>query len=297
MATGTNIRTYFNGRWHEGDIAVIRAADHAAWLGTSVFDGARYFEGIAPDLAAHCARVNCSADALMIEPTVMPDEMQAIIWDGLRGYAADAAVYIRPMYWAIEGEFMGIVPKRGPTGFAICLEQIPMAAPDAATTLTTTRFRRPVLECAVVNAKAGCLYPNNARMLAEARAKGFGNALVCDALGNVAESATSNVFMVKDGVVMTPIPNGTFLSGITRARHIANLRADGVEVRECVLSLDDFRQADEVFLTGNMMKITAVKAFDDRIYPSPGPMTQRARALYWAWAHAAANAAVTERSA
>ena len=97
MATGTNIRTYFNGRWHECDIAVIRAADHAAWLGTSVFDGARYFEGIAPDLAAHCARVNCSADALMIEPTVMPDEIQAIIWEGLRGYAADAAVYIRPI--------------------------------------------------------------------------------------------------------------------------------------------------------------------------------------------------------
>ncbi|HSG56566.1 MAG TPA: aminotransferase class IV, partial [Paracoccaceae bacterium] len=127
---------------------------------------------------------------------------------------------------------------------------------------------------------------NNARMLTEARAKGFGNALVADALGNVAETATANVFMVKDGVVLTPVANGTFLAGITRARHISNLRADGIEVRETVLTFDDFHAADEVFLTGNMSKITPVTAFDDTIYPV-GPITRRARALYWDWAASA----------
>ena len=66
------------------------------------------------------------------------------------------------------------------------------------------------------------------QMIAEAKAKGYGNALVADAIGNVAESASANVFMVKDGEVFTPAPNGTFLAGITRARHIRNLRADGV---------------------------------------------------------------------
>ena len=64
-------------------------------------------------------------------------------------------------------------------------------------------------------------------MLAEARSKGFTNALVADAAGNVAETATANIFMVKDGEVLTPIPNGTFLAGITRARHIQNLRDYG----------------------------------------------------------------------
>jgi branched-chain amino acid aminotransferase len=281
MTTGTNIRTWFQGAWHQGDVAIMRAADHGSWLGTTVFDGARWVDGLAPDLDKHCARVNASARALMIDPTVEADEMQAIIHDGLRG--ATAPVYIRPMYWALDGGDMGIVPKAGATGFAICLEDIPMPAADAATTLTTTRFRRPTLDCAVVNAKAGCLYPNNARMLAEARAKGFGNALVCDALGNVAETATANVFMVRDGQVFTPVPNGTFLAGITRARHIANLRADGVTVHETVLTLDDFRAADEVFLTGNLSKITPVTAFDDVRY-AVGPMTRRARSLYWDWA-------------
>jgi branched-chain amino acid aminotransferase len=209
--------------------------------------------------------------------------MVALVHDGLDTYPKDAAIYIRPMYWALDGGDLGVNPKPGATGFAICLEEIPMPDPVAATTLTTTRFRRPVLEDAVVNAKAGCLYPNNARMLTEARSKGYGNALVADALGNVAETATANVFMVRDGEVFTPVANGTFLAGITRSRHIANLRADGVEVHETVLTFDDFREADEVFLSGNFSKVTPVKEFDGTHY-QPGPMTKRVRELYWDWA-------------
>jgi branched-chain amino acid aminotransferase len=121
-------------------------------------------------------------------------------------------------------------------------------------------------------------------MIAEAKAKGYGNALVADALGNVAETASANVFMARDGVVFTPIANGTFLSGITRARHISNLRADGVEVQETVLTFDDFRDADEVFLSGNMHKVTPVTEFDGTQY-QVGPVTKKARALYWDWAH------------
>lgn len=284
MATGSNIRTYFNGTWHDGDLAVIKAADHGAWLGTTVFDGARFFEGIHPDLEAHCDRANRSAAALMITPTVSTHDMVEIVKEGLSAYPKNAAIYIRPMYWALEGGDLGIVPKEGATGFAISLEEIPMAPQDAATTLTTTRFRRPVMEDAVVNAKAGCLYPNNARMLAEARAKGFGNALVADALGNVAETSSANIFMVRDGEVFTPIPNGCFLAGITRARHIANMRADGIVVHETVLGFDDFRKADEVFMSGNMMKVTPVSEFDGSSYEL-GPVTRHVRELYWDWAH------------
>lgn len=260
-----------------------RAADHGAWLGSSVFDGARYFDGMAPDLDAHCDRVNRSAQALMLTPSVPTGRMVELVREGLDACAQDAAVYIRPMYWGIDGDATAIVPQEGSTGFAICLEEIPMAPETAGATLTTTRFRRPVLETAVVNAKAGCLYPNNARMLAEARSKGFSNALVADAMGNVAETATANIFMVKDGEVFTPAPNGTFLAGITRARHIRNLRQDGVTVHETVLGFDDFHDADEVFMSGNMNKVTPVTALDDTLYQI-GPMARRARSLYWDWA-------------
>lgn len=287
MAFGTQIRTWFEGRWHDGDLPVMRASDHGMWQGSSVFDGARWFDGVCPDLAAHCARVNRSAEALMITPTLAAEEIEQIARDGLRAYDAQTAVYVRPMYWALHGSELGIAPKPGATGFALSLEAVPMPPAGATTTLTRTRFRRPVLEDNVCNAKAGCLYPNNARMLVEAQSKGFGNALAADAMGNVAESATANVFIVRDGVVMTPIANGTFLAGITRARHMENLRADGVEVREVVMSFEDVTAADEVFLSGNFSKVMPVTAFEDRQY-QVGPVTKRVRQMYWDWARSAA---------
>lgn len=283
MALSNTIRTYYKGTWHQGDLPVMNAADHGAWLGSTVFDGARFVNGLTPDLDKHCARTNRSAKALMLNPTVSAEEMEQIVLEGLRGFDPGAAVYIRPMYWGIHGDATGIVPVQEETGFCISLEEIPMAPEGASTTLTRTRFRRPVLEDAVVDAKAGCLYPNNARMIAEAKSKGFGNALVADAMGNVAETGSANIFMVKDGEVFTPIPNGTFLAGITRARHIANLRADGVTVHETVLSFEDFHGADEVFMSGNMNKVTPVTAFDDTKYQI-GSTTKRVKELYWDWA-------------
>ncbi len=122
MAVGTNIRTYFHGQWHDGDAPIMRAADHGAWLGSSVFDGARYFDGMSPDLDEHCARVNRSAEALMLTPTVTSEQMVEIVREGLQAYAPDAAVYIRPMYWGIDGGYGAIVPRENSTGFAICLE-------------------------------------------------------------------------------------------------------------------------------------------------------------------------------
>ena len=283
MAISKTMRTYCQGSWHDGDLAVLKAADHAMWLGSSVFDGARLFEGMTPDLDLHCARTNASAEALMMTPTIQTSDMVEIALEGLKGFAPGAAVYIRPMYWATNGDATLIAPAADSTEFALCLEEIPMAPAEASATLTRTQFRRPLLENAVVNAKAGCLYPNNARMLREARNKGFSNALALDAMGNVAETATANIFMVRDGEVFTPIANGTFLAGITRARHIANLRADGVTVHETVLGYQDFEDADEVFMSGNMSKVTPVTAFDSCSYPV-GPVAKRTRALYWDWA-------------
>ena len=283
MASGTNIRTFFDGKWHEGNIPVIRAADHGAWLGSTVFDGARHFDGMVPDLANHCARVNRSAAAMQLTPTHAAQEIEGIIRDGLKFYRPDQALYIRPMYWGVEDDGYGLGPHPDFTGFAVCLEETPMSPADNSVTLTTTSFRRPVLADNVCNAKAGCLYHNNYRMIREARSKGFTNALVADAMGNVAESATANVFIVKDGVAFTPIANGTFLAGITRARHIANLRADGVEVVEKVITFDEVRAADEMFLTGNYNKTSRVTQFDDVHYKSH-KMSDRARGLYWDWA-------------
>ena len=90
--------------------------------------------------------------------------------------------------------------------------------------------------------------------------------------------------MVKDGVAYTPAANGTFLAGITRARVIALLRQAGVTVVETTLRYADFQAADEIFSTGNYTKVSPVTRLDDRNL-QPGPVFQRARALYWEYAH------------
>ena len=284
MATGTNIHTYFEKNWHKGNIPIMNAADHGSWLGSTVFDGARYFNGVAPDLLAHCERLNQSAKAMGLVPTYSEKEIYDLILEGLANYTKQSAVYIRPMYWGIGNGYSAIVPDGANIGFCICLEEIPMASDANTTTLTRTNFHRPILTDNLCNAKAGCLYPNNARMLQEASTKGFNNALVADAVGNVAETATSNVFLVKDGEIFTPIPNGTFFFFFTRSRHIQNLKSDGYQVNECILKFEDFSRADEVFLSGNMTKITPVSLFDDIKYEI-GPVTKRARSLYFDWAN------------
>lgn len=284
MALGREIWTFHRGKWHEGDLRILGASSHATWLGSLVFDGARLFEGVTPDLDRHVARVNDSARNLGLEPTHSPDEIEALTHEGLKKFAPGTDVYIRPMYWAEEGGPGLLPPLASSTDFALCLEALPMA-PATGFTMTTTRFRRPTLEVMPVNAKAACLYPNNARMLREAQARGFQNALVCDMLGNVAETATANIFMARGGEVFTPIPNGTFLNGITRQRVIALLREAGVTVHETALRVEDFREADEIFTTGNIGKVAPAIGFDDRELEH-GPVAQRARALYWEWAHA-----------
>jgi branched-chain amino acid aminotransferase len=274
---------YIDGDWHEGNIAILGPRSHAMWLASCVFDGARWFEGVAPDLDQHSKRVNASAIAMSLKPTMTVDEIVGLTWDGLKRFDGRTAVYIRPMYWAEHGGYMGVPPDASSTRFCLCLYESPMIA-STGFSLTVSPFRRPTLETMPTNAKAGCLYPNNGRAITEARMRGFDNALVLDMLGNVAETASSNIFLVQDGQVVTPSANGTFLAGVTRARTMALLAEQGIEVVERAISVREFLEADEIFSTGNHSKVVPVTRIEER-HMQPGPIAKKARDLYWAYAH------------
>ncbi len=284
MATNRKIWTWFDGEWQEGNVPILGSADHGTWLGTMVFDGARAFEGVTPDLDRHCARVNHSTHALGMNPVMETGKIIELAQEGVAKFEKDSELYIRPMCWSTEAGVMTVDPLPDSTRFALCLEEAAIP-PFTGITLTTTRFTRPTLASATVNAKASCLYPNNARMLKEANEKGFQNAICCDALGNVAETATSNIFMVRGGEYFTPVPNGTFLDGITRQRLIKLLRDADETVHEITLRPEDFHVADEIFLSGNYSKVSPAVKFENREL-GIGAKTQRARELYWEWAHA-----------
>ena len=278
--------TYVDGTWHDGNVNVAGPHTHAFWLGSTVFDGARWFEGVAPDLDRHAARVNASARTLGLKPLLTADEITSLAWQGLKRFNGKIPVYVRPGYWAENGDFGTVSPDPDSTRFYLSLIEMPMGQPNGAT-VTVSPFRRPTVESMPTDAKAGCLYPNNARAIREARERGYDNALVLDMLGNVAETATSNVFLAKDGCVFTPIPNRSFLAGITRARIIELLRHDGITVVESTLQVRDFIEADEVFTTGNHSKVLPITKIEHRALPY-GPIAKRARARYWEWAHAGA---------
>ena len=283
MAFGKTIWTWYEGTWHQGNYPILGAADHGAWQGTMVFDGARAFEGVAPDLDRHCARVNDSARKMGLEPTLSDGEVLEIAREGVAKYPSGTGLYIRPMYWSRESGPSLVLADPDSTAFAFCIEDLPLPEPNGIS-VTVTEFTRPMYSMAPTDAKAACLYPNNARMLRSARARGFDNAISLDPLGNVAETATANIWIVKDGVTLTPIANGTFLNGITRQRVLKLLRDAGMEAHETTLTLKDVREADEVFTTGNANKVMPIIRFDDREYDY-GPVTRRARELYWEFAH------------
>jgi branched-chain amino acid aminotransferase len=280
--------TYVDGQWLPGNPPLIGPTSHAMWLASTVFDGARWFDGVAPDLDLHCQRVNRSAVNMGMKPTMTAEEIEALALEGVKKFDGKMAIYIKPMYWAEHGMPGSVVaPDASSTRFALCLFEAPMDA-GKPLTLTVSPLRRPSPETAMTDAKAGSLYPNSGRAILEARSRGFDNALMRDMNGNVAESASANIFMVKDGVVLTPVPNRTFLAGITRSRVIGLLRQAGFDVREATLSVEDFREADEIFCSGNYSKVSPVVKLDDRELQA-GPVARKALDLYMEWARLGAD--------
>ncbi len=251
--------TYWNGTWHEGNPAILGPRDHAFWLGSMVFDGGRAFEGCGPDLDPHAERVVRSARSLGLNPTKTAPEILALMHEAIRRFGPKAELYVRPMFWAM--------PMRAgtPTTLGLC-----------------HTIRRPTPESAPTDAKASCLYPNSSRGVAEMLKRGFQNGVVLDALGNVAETCSSNLFLAKNGTVATPIPNGTFLAGITRNRTVKLLRNAGVPVEERTVTTADLDDADELFTTGNAGKVQPISRYESRDL-QPGPIARQAHELYMAY--------------
>lgn len=282
MAWFSDTWTWIDGEWVAGNPGIMGPRTHAAWQASSVFDGARVFDGCMPDMDRHAARANASAIKLGLKATVTPERIVELTREGAKKFAPGAELYVKPMYWAEADGPSTIIPDAESTRFCLCMFVAPLPVPGGAS-MTVATFRRPTLETMPTDVKTGALYPNNARALREAKARGFDNALVLDMLGNVAETTTSNIFMAKDGVVHTPAANGTFLNGITRQRVIKLLRDGGATVLESTLKVPDFESADEIFMSGNYAKCMPVLKFQDREL-QPGPFYRKARESYWEFA-------------
>jgi branched-chain amino acid aminotransferase len=249
-------------------------------MGSAVFDGARAFEGVAPDLDLHCQRTIRSATALGLSSPLTANEIEEILREGMARFPKGTPLYLRPFLWSEDG-FMA--PDPASTRIAISVVESPLPEPKGFSACLS-KWRRPSPETAPTNAKAVALYAQAGRANADARSKGFDEAVMLDPLGHVAEFSSSNLWIAKDGIAHTPVPNGTFLNGITRQRVMKLLRRAGVEVYERSLAYQEVMDADEVFSTGNYGKVLPVTNIEGR-HLQPGPMFQLARRLYWEFAH------------
>jgi branched-chain amino acid aminotransferase len=197
---------------------------------------------------------------------------------GIHRFPEEADLYIRPLVFGTEGL---LVPTD--SGFALTLFDAPMP-PFAGFSAMLSSRRRPSPLAATTDAKASALYPNVARALREAKSASFDNAVILDPDGQVAEFATANLFFVAaDGSVVTPAANGTFLAGITRARVIALLAEDGIDVRQRTVEPAELETAREIFSTGNYGKVMPCTRYGTHELPI-GPVATRARALYMKFA-------------
>lgn len=275
---GGDSLTFTDGAWSEDTPKLIGPDDHAMWLGSVVFDGARALSGHAPDLDRHCARAIRSCRVLGLEPNFTAEEVAALAREGIAKFPPDAELYICPMFYATKG-FM--VPDPQSTQFVLTVQDAPLPKPKGFSACLS-RFRRPARDMAPTEAKASCHYPNISLDIADANRRGFDVSVVLDPSGNVAEFSYANLFAVKDGTVFTPAANGTFLNGITRQRVIKLLRDAGTPIEETTLTPADLDTADEMFATGNYAKLMPCTRFEGRTL-APGPVYERARGLYLAF--------------
>jgi branched-chain amino acid aminotransferase len=268
--------TYFNGQWAEGNVPLYGAMDHSLWLGSSVFDGARALRGHLPDLLPHLARVIHSAERLGLRCPLTVAQMEALVREGVARFPADAELYLRPLVFGTDGF---LIPEADKSAFALTLFDAPLPA-FAGFSACLSALRRPDASMAPTDAKASALYANSTRAMRAAKELGYDNCVMLDPADNVAEFATSNLFLVTaDGAVVTPALNGTFLAGITRARVIALLGEAGIAVEERSVAPAELDSALEIFSTGNYGKVTACTRYQGRTLEA-GPVAARARALY-----------------
>ena len=275
--------TFFEDDWHEGNVPIMGVRTHAAWLCTSVFDGARAFEGVTPDLDLHCARVNESAKVMSLKPLVSTETWMALAREGLQALRSRC----RTLYTA-DVLARGCGARRGAAGpgndalvpYALC-----------RTVAKADRHRDHVI----------AVPPSDARI----RAGGCqGRLPLSQQCARHDRSAVARLRQLPDvrhagqhrrtrhrECLHGQGRRGVYAGGqrhLSRRHHPraghGALAHGGITVVETTLRYSDFQTADEIFSTGNYTKVSPVTRLDDRNL-QPGPVYHQARELYWDYAH------------
>jgi branched-chain amino acid aminotransferase len=255
--------------WREAKIHVLTHGLHYA---SSVFEGERAYNGRVFKLTEHSERLVNSARLLGFTIPYSVAEIDAATRQTVAAMGfADA--YVRPVAWR-GSEVMGVSAQASRIHLAIAVWQWPSyfsaEAKMKGIRLTWAPWRRPSPDSAPTASKAAGLYMIGTLSKHQAEAEGFQDALMLDHRGFLAEATGANLFLVIDGALHTPIPDG-FLDGITRRTIMDLARARGLAVIERRIPPEDLAKAQEVFLVGTAAEVTPVGEIGAHRF-TPGPV-------------------------
>jgi len=263
--------------WREAHVHILTHGLHYA---SSVFEGERAYSGNIFKIQEHSDRLIRSAELIDMGMTLSAGEINAAKHEILEANKLTDA-YIRPVAWR-GSEQMGISAQATETHVGIaCWEWPSYFSPELrekGISLQTSKWRAPMPDTAVTASKTAGLYATHTMSKHAAEKDGFIDALMLDYRGLVAEATGANIFMVKDGVLKSPIPD-CFLNGLTRQTVIALSTEAGIPFEECRIKPEELKEADEVFLTGTAAEVTAVGKIDETEY-QVGPITRKLREMY-----------------
>jgi branched-chain amino acid aminotransferase len=277
------MKVWIDGEIVDGPEARIPVTDHGLLYGDGIFEGIRVYRGRVFRLDAHMQRFAAAARGIALELPGGIAVVREIVLDTARAFGA-AEAYLRLIATRGEGP-LGVDPTNCPNPRLICIAArvsiFSEEERERGLALVTSSLRRPSPD--VLDPRIKSLnYLNNALAKLEARQRGADEALMLNANGMVAEASVANVFVVRDGVLLTPPATDGALEGITRATVIDLASALGIPVREQTLSRFDFFAADEAFLTGSGAGLVPVRSLDDRRIGSgdPGPVYEKVRVAF-----------------
>jgi len=270
--------------WAEANVHVLT---HTLHYGLGTFEGIRCYKLVDGRsaifrLPEHVRRLRDSAHILGIEIPFSQEELVEACLETLRRNRLDEC-YVRPLVYLGDGE-MGLAATNA-VRVAIAAWRWGAYLGDEGKqkgiTAKISSFHRLHSNTLMSKAKTVGNYVNSILASQEARSGGFGEALMLDTEGFVAEGSGENLFVVRDGVVRTPGAH-SILPGITRDTAMRLLRESGLDVREERVTRDDLYIADEIFLTGTAVEVTPVREVDRRRVGdgSPGPVTTRMQKRY-----------------
>lgn len=269
---------WINGELVPKESATVSVFDHGLLYGDGCFEGIRMYNGRIFKLGAHLKRLYASAEKIRLKPAYAPDDVDRAIRETLVANAQTDA-YIRLIFTRGAGT-LGLHPFKCPApGTIIITDTIqlyPQELYDNGMKVIVAERPRIPIRCLDPSVKS-LNYLNNIMAKIEAIDAEVLEAIMLNIDGNVAECTGDNIFIVKDGRVLTPPREAGILMGITRQFVIDEVApACGVAIEENIFSLDELLAADEVFLTGTAAEVIGVtQVGDDMIGDGTvGPITQ-----------------------